>query len=607
MFPPSKEMWQLPAPEEEQVAMSRTTREAAEYYLSRGWAVIPVPFREKAPTLKRWPDLRLTKDDLPRYFDEHPQNIGVLLGEPSGGLIDVDLDSPEALTLASRFLPPTECGFGRASTPESHWLYRVAPIPRSIQYRDLDGSVLLESRSTGCQTISPPSVHPEGEITEFFKDGEPASIEQAHLLSMTSRLAAASLLSRHWPREGSRQEAALALAGGLLRKGWDDETVAHFLKAIAFASRDEEITKRVSAGEYTRKRLDAERPATGWPHLAKLIDPDVVRRVREWTGPEDETKTPSPPTKTTDIFDISPAVISFEALTTLEITERLHYLPWLAPGTLVMVHGTRGVGKTMFQLGLAAALSTGTPFLKWPISIPVGVLYVDGEMRLEDLRARIMKLVPHSPEDKLHFLTSERVFDELERDLSLTREELREAVTRYLEKAGETIQVVILDNISSLFSGIDEDKKQAWEPINAWLIRLRHRGLAVILVHHSGKGGGQRGTSGREDALDIVIQLDKPVGHDARDGCHFELRFTKTRSVKGEEVAPLDVRLHDHGDRLEWVSGPIEESKEAAVERLLEEGVEGVTDIAERLGISKGYASKLKMRVEERKKGKGSA
>ena len=97
--------------------MSHTTREAAENYLSRGWAIIPVPFGKKAPTLKGWPDLWLTKDDLSRHFNGLPVNIGVLLGDPSGGLIDVDLDSPEALILAPRFLPPTECRFGRASTP----------------------------------------------------------------------------------------------------------------------------------------------------------------------------------------------------------------------------------------------------------------------------------------------------------------------------------------------------------------------------------------------------------------------------------------------------------------------------------------------------------
>src|SRR5438128_9476692 len=101
---------------------------------------------------------------------------------------------------------------------------------------------------------------------------------------------------------------------------------------------------------------------------------------------------------------------------------------------------------------------------------------------------------------------------------------MRQAVGTILEAHPE-IRVIILDNISCLFSGINEDSKQDWEPINAWLIRLRHRGLTTVLVHHAGKQGQQRGTSGREDSLDTVIQLNKPANHDVREGCHFELNF----------------------------------------------------------------------------------
>lgn len=304
--------------------MSRTTREAAESYLRRGWAPIPVPSREKGPTLKGWPDLRLTKDDIPLHFNGVSQNIGVLLGEPSGGLIDVDLDSPEALILATQFLPPTDCRFGRASTPESHWLYRSTSIPLTKRYQGPDGSILVEIRSTGCQTLFPPSVHPKGENIEFFKEEEPAGIEQARLLEATGKLAAASLLARHWPREGSRQEASLALAGGLFRSGWNEEVVSQFLGAVAIAAGDEEISKRISAGDYTRKRLDLERPATGWPHLEALIGSDVVRRVREWIESRDEAKVTSPPTRTIDLLDLSPAVISFEA--TMDLNPRVTVL-----------------------------------------------------------------------------------------------------------------------------------------------------------------------------------------------------------------------------------------------------------------------------------------
>ncbi|MDP9369502.1 MAG: bifunctional DNA primase/polymerase, partial [Chloroflexota bacterium] len=100
-----------------------TTREASCTYLRRSWAVIPVPYRSKNPGFAGWQGLRPTEEDLPRLFPGDPQNIGVLLGEPSGGVVDVDLDSPEACVLANAFLSPTPCVFGRASTPRSHRFY----------------------------------------------------------------------------------------------------------------------------------------------------------------------------------------------------------------------------------------------------------------------------------------------------------------------------------------------------------------------------------------------------------------------------------------------------------------------------------------------------
>ena len=81
-----------------------TTPDAAREYLSRGWQPIPVPHRSKKPALKGWPDLRLTAADLARHFNGQPSNLGILLGEPSGGLVDADLDCAEALHLAPAFL-----------------------------------------------------------------------------------------------------------------------------------------------------------------------------------------------------------------------------------------------------------------------------------------------------------------------------------------------------------------------------------------------------------------------------------------------------------------------------------------------------------------------
>jgi Bifunctional DNA primase/polymerase, N-terminal len=90
--------------------------DAARTYLARGWYSIPVPFRGKAPTITGWQDLRLDEAQLSVYFNGAPSNIGVLLGLPSGGLVDIDLDCREAIMLADRFLPPrTPSSDGRAN------------------------------------------------------------------------------------------------------------------------------------------------------------------------------------------------------------------------------------------------------------------------------------------------------------------------------------------------------------------------------------------------------------------------------------------------------------------------------------------------------------
>ncbi|MDE3040762.1 MAG: AAA family ATPase [Nitrospirota bacterium] len=297
--------------------------------------------------------------------------------------------------------------------------------------------------------------------------------------------------------------------------------------------------------------------------------------------------------------DLNQALLPFHELVNLAIPERKRHLAWLCEGSNVMVFGPRGAGKTMFGLGLATALTTGTPFLKWPVREPVGVLYVDGEMQLDELRSRVTALSPQPP-GLLYLLPSEWVYHRLNRDLVLTGKAMRDSLTQLLD-AHPDIRVVILDNISCLFAGIDEDKKGDWEPINAWLIRLRHRGLATVLIHHAGKGGQQRGTSGREDSLDTVIHLGRPSDYDPREGCHFEVAFTKCRSVKGEEVGPLDVKLDGQKEQLIWTYKPLEQSNEDKVRALLEEGMTNPSEIAEAVGINRSYAWKLKRKIEKAK------
>jgi hypothetical protein len=146
---------------------------AARHYLRRGWRVVPVEPGEKRCIRKGWPDLDLGIDELPRHFNGDC-NIGVVLGQKSRDLADIDLDCAEAVALADFYLPGTEAIFGRVAKPNAHRLY----IAQGAQFKKFsdplapkDSKTILELRATGReghahQTLFPPSVA-DGQIREW--------------------------------------------------------------------------------------------------------------------------------------------------------------------------------------------------------------------------------------------------------------------------------------------------------------------------------------------------------------------------------------------------------------------------------------------------------
>ena len=84
-------------------------------YIDHAFAPIPIQCKSKQPVGKGWPELRISKEDIDTYFNEQAINIGILTGQASNGLVDIDIVDTEALRFAPWFLPETKCVFGRAS------------------------------------------------------------------------------------------------------------------------------------------------------------------------------------------------------------------------------------------------------------------------------------------------------------------------------------------------------------------------------------------------------------------------------------------------------------------------------------------------------------
>ncbi|MEI7685950.1 MAG: bifunctional DNA primase/polymerase [Planctomycetota bacterium] len=260
-------------------ASPQEVAKAALDYRKLGFYSIPIPLGEKGPKTKDWQKSRHQENDIPRIF-ERSCNIGLLLGEPSGWLVDIDLDCQEAVALAPDFLPPTGWISGRRTKPKSHYWY-IAKILKSKKFQD-DKGMLVEIRSTGGQTVVPPSTHPSGERYEWAEHDHPAKIAAAELHRAVSYLAAAALLARNWPKEGNRQNIALAVSGYLLRGGLPQEDVAKIVESAARVAGDEEHDKRAATVANSAAKLGNNEPTTGGPSLADLTSGKVVELLEKW-------------------------------------------------------------------------------------------------------------------------------------------------------------------------------------------------------------------------------------------------------------------------------------------------------------------------------------
>ncbi|KAF0170062.1 MAG: DnaB domain-containing protein helicase domain-containing protein [Limisphaerales bacterium] len=285
--------------------------QAAIAALKAGFQPVPVKPGEKRPQGSGWLDKSYTEAEIPAAF-RPGCNLGLLLGEPSGWLVDVDLDAREAVAIASTFLPPTDMRHGRPGKPKSHAWYR-SPGLKTTTFKSPDGTMLLELRSTGAQTVIPPSRHPSGEQHAFEASGDPATVPVDVLQRAAGKVAAAALLARSYPAAGSRQDFAMALAGFLLQGGLSEDDVITLIDAAARTAGDTEVGKRVAAGSDTARKVAAGTPVTGARALAGLIGESVVGKLTEWLRLQ-TARGPEPWGTPIDFNDYSPPAFPTRAL-----------------------------------------------------------------------------------------------------------------------------------------------------------------------------------------------------------------------------------------------------------------------------------------------------
>lgn len=299
-----------------------------------------------------------------------------------------------------------------------------------------------------------------------------------------------------------------------------------------------------------------------------------------------------------DVVSIKPTELNIKPLNykaILEIQPKpTEYVlaPFLPTQGICFIYAGSGVGKTLFTLNASYAIACGGNFLKYAAPKPRKVLYIDGEMAFNEIHQRIMDMVESQGEldfsDNWNLLSHEAVFPE--KLPKICTPEGQEFYNKVLTEG--KYEVVVFDNISTL-SRIDENKSEEWYVIQDWLISLRAKGLAVIVVHHAGKDkNGYRGTSRMLDVADSAISLQHLSSDDfegdALKSKSFKVEYQKNRGFGGADSLPFEATLCEG----KWSFKSIDLSM---MDKILDRLKLNMShnEIAKELCVSRSYTSRM--------------
>jgi hypothetical protein len=154
---------------------------------------------------------------------------------------------------------------------------------RKWQVQEL--GTIIEIRSTGAQSVIPPSRHPEGGIYCTDEDEDFTQLTKLDLERYAEEIAVAAVFTRHYPSAGSRHDYVHACTGALCHQEWPDEKIGRVMEAVLNVIQDEEdeINDRVNAVRNTVEHHKIGDRTKGFTSLEAWMSMPVIAALRRWT------------------------------------------------------------------------------------------------------------------------------------------------------------------------------------------------------------------------------------------------------------------------------------------------------------------------------------
>jgi hypothetical protein len=243
---------------------------------------------------------------------------------------------------------------------------------------------------------------------------------------------------------------------------------------------------------------------------------------------------PSTPIPTPD--EMLSMLVDWKTFWSLEhATEEWLAKPLIAKGRQTALYASAKTGKSWLTLNVVAALASGKPILGQPAQPPVHCLYLDYEMIEADLYERLEQFGYTEDDDlsHLHYALIPNL-------PSLNTTEGASAILKLVELT--KAEVVVIDTTGRAIDGEENSADSYREFARTTGLMLKRANVACVRTDHAGKDGGkkqgQRGSSAKNDDVDIVYRLDK-----SDDG--LTLKRTHTRISWVPETVSLVVEDFD--------------------------------------------------------------
>ena len=236
--------------------------------------------------------------------------------------------------------------------------------------------------------------------------------------------------------------------------------------------------------------------------------------------------------------------------------------------TRLFLVGQTGLGKTMFGFGLAFGIASGTGFLHWRSARPARVLYIDGEMPGELIKARVIdasRRIDKPLDGRLTIFAQDMeeefaaAFPTLGKLVPLNLPQGQDFIMELIDQLGG-IDVIVLDNVMSLLTG-DQKEEVPWSEVLPLVTKLTRAKIGQVWLDHTGHNTSrQYGTSTKAWRFDSVGILGS-LPPDQLGGA--DLGFTLSFEHPGKARRRTPANRHDFATSTILLQGDIWSSESA--------------------------------------------